>query len=359
MSLETTINHLVSTHCDPILHKTAQELGITPQVSIQNQHIHVHLLTPFPVGFIQQGFIPTLQKACESACLQHTVTITSEQRLMAHQTQLAGHGLRGVKNTIAIASGKGGVGKSTVTVQLAVTLARMGARVGILDADIYGPSIPMMLGASANVRVEDDRYIPSFAHGVQAMSMGYLTPKDDTALIWRGPMLAKSLIQMLDLTRWDDLDYLFIDLPPGTGDIQLSLVQKIPLTAAIIVTTPQPVATLDAKKALRMFETTNIHTLGIIENMSTHICTHCGHHEAIFGDGGAAQLAEQYHCPRLGTLPLDTRLRQQADVGNPSALHEFPDALAQELLRTAYVSAWTLSLRPLNYASKFPPIVAI
>src|SRR3989338_6783439 len=211
--------------------------------------------------------------------------------IKAHQTQLAGMALKNVKNTIAIASGKGGVGKSTVAVNLAAALAQAGARVGLLDADIYGPSIPLMLGATEPVQVVDERYQPAFVHNIQAMSIGYLTQQSDQALIWRGPMLAKALIQMLDLTAWDDLDYLFIDLPPGTGDIQLSLVQKIPLTGAIVVTTPQQVATLDAGKAIQMFKTTHIHLLGLIENMASHQCSNCGHEEALFGHGGAAALS--------------------------------------------------------------------
>lgn len=275
--------------------------------------------------------------------------------IKSHRTQLAGSHLRGVKNTIAIASGKGGVGKSTVTVNLAAALARLGARVGILDADIYGPSIPLMLGKIEPVQIQDDHYLPIFAHGIYAMSIGYLTPHD-SALIWRGPMLAKSLLQMLNNTLWDNLDYLLIDLPPGTGDIQLSLVQKIPLTAAIVVTTPQQVATLDAQKALQLFEKTGIHVLGLIENMSHHICNACGHNDALFGAGGAQRLCDAHHTTLLAQLPLDARMTADCDAGIPTVIQD-TGALSQVWLDAAGSVAVALSKRPLNYADKFPPIV--
>ncbi|MFZ4076923.1 MAG: Mrp/NBP35 family ATP-binding protein [Legionellaceae bacterium] len=274
--------------------------------------------------------------------------------ISSYRTQMPGKSLRGVKNTIAIASGKGGVGKSTVTVNLAITLAKSGARVGILDADIYGPSIPMMLGVVDPVQVDGDRYRPIEAHGVQAMSIGYLT-EPNSALIWRGPMLAKSMIQMLDCTAWDNLDYLLIDLPPGTGDIQLSLVQKIPLTAAIVVTTPQNVATHDAQKALTLFNTMGIHVLGIIENMSHHHCPNCHHESALFGAGGAQALCDTYHCEFLGQLPLEGYVVNDGDRGVPSCLssHPFSDAFT----KIADKAEAALRLRPLNYADKFPPLV--
>jgi len=275
----------------------------------------------------------------------------------AHQTQLPGQNLRGVKNILAIASGKGGVGKSTVTVNLAVALAKQGARVGVLDADIYGPSIPQMLGQIEPVQLnQDNRYIPVQAHGIQAMSIGYLTTHGEAPLIWRGPMLAKSLIQMLDITAWDNLDYLLIDLPPGTGDIQLSLVQKIPLTAGIIITTPQTVATADAEKALLMFEKTNIHVLGLIENMAEHICLNCGHQSALFGAGGADALSKKHGAPLLGQLPLHAQIRENSDSGHPTALQK--DATLANAFQTIALNIETaMRKRPLNYANKFPPIV--
>ena len=274
--------------------------------------------------------------------------MTKSEQIKAHLTQLPGKQLRGIKNTIAIGSGKGGVGKSTVTVNLAAALTKLGARVGILDADIYGPSIPQLLGKTDAVQCEGDKYLPIQAHGIQAMSIGYLT-EPSMPLIWRGPMLAKSMIQLLDATQWDALDYLLIDLPPGTGDIQLSLVQKIPLTGAIIVTTPQTVATADAEKALLMFQKTNIHVLGLIENMAEHICTACGHHSTLFGAGGAKALATTHHCTLLGQLPLRAEIRENADNGVPSELQAF-DAIA-------IATQQAISTRPVNYADKFPPVV--
>ena len=275
--------------------------------------------------------------------------------IKSHLTQLPGKQLRGIKNTIAIGSGKGGVGKSTVTVNLAAALTKAGFRVGILDADIYGPSIPQLLGKAGDVQCEGDKYLPIQAHGIQAMSIGYLT-EQAMPLIWRGPMLAKSMIQLLDATLWDELDYLLIDLPPGTGDIQLSLVQKIPLTGAIIVTTPQTVATADAEKALLMFQKTNIHVLGLIENMAEHICTQCGHHSTLFGAGGAAHLAKTHHCTLLGQLPLNAQIRADCDQGMPSALSTNP-VLTEAFSKIASATDEALSARPLNYADKFPPVV--
>lgn len=280
-----------------------------------------------------------------------------ENPIKSHITQLPGQIIKGVKNTIAVGSGKGGVGKSTVTTNLAVALARSGARVGILDADVYGPSIPIMLGATEHLKIRENFYHPIYAHGVQSMSIGYLT-EEKTPLIWRGPMLAKYLMEILNLTKWDDLDYLFIDLPPGTGDIQLSLVQKIPLTGAIIVTTPQSVATNDAEKALSMFLRTNIDVLGVIENMSLHTCTNCGHEEEIFGTGGADEICKKFNCKILGKLPLDKNIQRCSDQGMPivSKKSETDEELAKIYIKIALKVALEIATKPLNYNSKMPPI---
>lgn len=240
-----------------------------------------------------------------------------------------------VRNIIAVGSGKGGVGKSTTSVNLALALAATGARVGILDADVYGPSIPTMLGLTERPESPDNKsIIPLRAHGIEAMSIGLLV-EQDTPMIWRGPMATSALNQLLADTRWggeDGLDYLIVDLPPGTGDIQLTLAQKIPVAGAVIVTTPQEVATLDARKALKMFEKVEIATLGLVENMAQHVCSNCGHVEHLFGQGGAQQMASQYGVPLLGSLPLEGRIREQGDVGFPLVVAQ-PDSTAAQAYR--------------------------
>lgn len=255
--------------------------------------------------------------------------------------------MTGVKNVIAIASGKGGVGKSTTTVNLALAMAAEGAKVGILDADIYGPSQGMMLGVDEGVRpqpYDEKHFSPIEAHGLQSMSMSYLV-EENTAMVWRGPMAAGALQQLLTQTRWHDLDYLFIDMPPGTGDIQLTLSQKVPVAGAVIVTTPQDIALLDAKKGIEMFRKVDIPVLGIVENMSTHICSNCGHTEAIFGDGGGEEIAALYETELLGELPLALSIRQQADSGTPSVAADPEGEYAQIYRKVARKLAAGLAIK--------------
>jgi ATP-binding protein involved in chromosome partitioning len=241
----------------------------------------------------------------------------SSRRIPARAPQGELKPLPQVRNIIAVGSGKGGVGKSTVAVNLALALAAEGASVGVLDADIYGPSVPMMLGLSGRPDSLDGKSIePMRAHGLQAMSIGLLVDQD-TPMIWRGPMATSALTQLLTETRWEGLDYLVVDLPPGTGDIQLTMAQKIPVAGAVIVTTPQDIATLDARKALKMFEKLGIAVLGLVENMAVHVCTNCGHAEHVFGAGGGERMAERYGVPLLGSLPLDAAIREQGDAGTP------------------------------------------
>lgn len=355
MNTEQIIERIIHTTRDDLLQLTANEMGIKHGIKKGEQSVAITMKAGFPVHWLQENENYPLKKMIHEALPDTKIEFQLESFIKAHQTQLLGKALRGVKNTIAIASGKGGVGKSTVAVNLAVSLAKQGARVGLLDADIYGPSIPLMLGEVAPVQVQGEHYKPVTAHGLQAMSIGYLTDSEQ-ALIWRGPMLAKSLLQMLNITLWDELDYLFIDLPPGTGDIQLSLVQKIPLSAAIVVTTPQNIATLDAQKAIDMFNKTGVHVLGLIENMSIHICRQCGHEEAIFGKGGAEKLCQSRNTVLLGSLPLNIRIRENSDSGKPLAEHR-DDPLAKSFDKAALRSAIELAKRPLNYAGKFPDIV--
>ncbi len=251
-----------------------------------------------------------------------------------------------VRNVIAVGSGKGGVGKSTTAVNLALALAAEGARVGLLDADVYGPSIPAMLGLSGRPDSPDNKSIePMRAFGVEAMSIGLLVDQD-APMIWRGPMATSALMQLFNDTLWGDLDYLLIDLPPGTGDIQLTLAQKIPVAGAVIVTTPQDIATLDAKKALKMFEKVEVPVLGIVENMAVHTCSNCGHVEHLFGQGGGERMAAQYGVPLLGSLPLDIAIREQGDAGQPVVVAAPDSAVAQAYRQTARVMAATLAQRP-------------
>ncbi|TCT24403.1 iron-sulfur cluster carrier protein ApbC [Thermomonas haemolytica] len=267
-------------------------------------------------------------------------------RLPPHAVQGELKPLANVRNIIAVGSGKGGVGKSTVTVNLALALAAEGLRVGVLDADIYGPSIPMMLGLSGRPDSPDGKTIlPLRAHGVEAMSIGLLVDQD-AAMIWRGPMVTQALTQMLNETRWDDLDVLLLDLPPGTGDIQLTLAQKVPVAGAVIVTTPQDVATLDAKRALTMFRKVGIAVLGLVENMAIHVCAQCGHAEHVFGAGGGERMAAQYEVPLLGALPLQAAIREQGDAGVPIVAAQPQSPAAQAYREAARALLAQLEQRP-------------
>lgn len=285
------------------------------------------------------------------------VHIDVSMKIASHAVQQNLKPLPHVKNIIAVASGKGGVGKSTTAVNLALALALEGARVGILDADIYGPSVPMMLGLSGKPDSFDNKTMqPKVAFGVQTMSIGYLVPEDQ-ALIWRGPMVTNALQQLLKETQWDALDYLVMDLPPGTGDIQLTLAQTIPVSGAIIVTTPQDIALLDAQRGLGMFEKVNVPVLGLVENMSIHICSQCGHEEAIFGSGGGKAMSEINKIDCLGQLPLDIVIRQLADSGRPIVIEQPESRVAQIYQHIARKMTAKLALKPKDFSHKFPSIV--
>jgi ATP-binding protein involved in chromosome partitioning len=283
------------------------------------------------------------------------IQITTQ--VVAHAVQGGLKPLPGVKNVIAIASGKGGVGKSTTTVNLALALAAEGARVGVLDADIYGPSIPTMLGVEGKPETEDGKtMLPKVGHGLQTNSIGFLIDKDQ-AMVWRGPMVTQALDQLLRQTQWQDLDYLLVDMPPGTGDIHLSLAQRVPLTGAVIVTTPQEIALMDARKGLKMFEKVAVPILGIVENMGLHLCSNCGHMEHIFGEGGGESMSQTYGVPMLGSLPLNIAIREHADAGTPSVVSDPNGPIAALYKQIARRMAAGVSQTAKDMSGKFPTIV--
>jgi ATP-binding protein involved in chromosome partitioning len=285
------------------------------------------------------------------------VSVSMTQKIVSHTVQRGVKLLPGVKNIIAVASGKGGVGKSTTAVNLALALAAEGATVGLLDADIYGPSQPQMLGITGRPESPDGKSLsPMMAYGIQAMSIGFLIDVE-TPMVWRGPMVTSALEQLLTETRWEDVDYLVIDMPPGTGDIQLTLAQKVPVTGAVIITTPQDIALLDARKGLKMFEKVGIPILGIVENMSIHTCSKCGHEEHIFGEGGGARMAADYGLEVLGSLPLAMQIREQADSGKPTVVSD-PDGRVAEIYRDiARKVAVKIADKGKDMSAKFPSIV--
>lgn len=326
-------------------------------IGVDGARVLVELQLSYPAAGFHAALAERVRAALEADPRIERATVDVGSRVLAHRVREGLSPLPGVKNIIAVASGKGGVGKSTTSVNLALALAAEGARVGVLDADIYGPSIPRMLGLSGKPDSPDGKTItPKRGHGLQAMSIGFLI-EEDTPMIWRGPMVTQALQQLLNETAWDNLDYLIIDLPPGTGDIQLTLCQKVPVSAAVIVTTPQDIALLDAKKALQMFRKVEVPVLGIVENMAIHICSKCGHAEHIFGEGGGARMAAQYEVPLLGALPLDIRIREQADGGAPTVAIDADSDLSKRYREIARHAAGRLSLRAKNKAFGFPNIV--
>ncbi len=355
--LETRVREILSGIVDPHTGSDLVSSGALRGVGASGNDVSVDLLLPYPALGVQAAMADAVKQALAADPSIGHAAVSVSSRVFAHEVQHGLTPLPGVKNVIAVASGKGGVGKSTVSANLALALKAEGASVGVLDADIYGPSQVRMLGLEGKPDTKDGKRIePKLAHGIQAMSIGLMI-EEDTAMIWRGPMATQALQQMLGETNWSDLDYLVIDLPPGTGDIQLTLCQRIPVSGAVIVTTPQDIALLDARKALKMFEKVNVPTLGIIENMATHVCSNCGHEEHIFGAGGGARMAAQYGVPLLGSLPLDIRIREQADGGTPTVA-AMPDSdLAARYREIARNAAARLSLRARNKAIQFPKIV--
>ena len=311
-------------YTDPYLNQDPVSAGCVQAIDIDAASVEVRLQLGYAAGLFKNGWAQVLQTAIENIAGVDRARVQIDCVVQAHKAQAQIPGMANVKNVVAVASGKGGVGKSTTAANLALALAREGARVGILDADIYGPSQGVMFGIAEGTRpkIKDQKwFVPIQAHGVEVMSMAFLTD-DNTPMVWRGPMVSGALLQLVTQTAWNDLDYLVIDMPPGTGDIQLTLAQNVPVTGAVIITTPQDIALLDARKGIVMFEKVNVPVLGVVENMSMHICSNCGHHEAIFGSGGAEKLAEQYHTRLLSQLPLHIQLREDLDAGEPTVIRD-------------------------------------
>jgi ATP-binding protein involved in chromosome partitioning len=351
------INEAIKGYVEPHLEKDLVTARAVKGVEIDGDKVKVTV----EVGFPAKGCIDAI-KAAVKGRVEGVEGVSSAEvnvsaKIVSHSVQKSLKPIDNIKNIIAVASGKGGVGKSTTAVNLALALAEEGAKVGVLDADIYGPSQPRMLGIHGKPESQDGKTLePMVGHGLQAMSIGFLID-EETPMIWRGPMVTQALEQLLNDTNWEQLDYLVVDLPPGTGDTQLTLAQKVPVSGAVIVTTPQDIALLDARKGLKMFQKVEVPVLGIVENMSTHICSKCGHEEHIFGAGGGEAMAKQYNVDLLGSLPLDIRIREETDGGKPTVVAEPDSRISQVYREIARKTAAKLSLQAKDYAAKFPNIV--
>jgi len=353
------VNQVLSTLIDPnsghdfVSSRGVRNVRIEGEDPAQRVSLDVELGYP---GASQFGPIRELIRGALKQAGAAEVEVNVSSRIVPHAVQRGLKVMPNVRNIVAVASGKGGVGKSTVAVNLALALSAEGARVGMLDADIYGPSQPTMLGISGRPESMDGKTMePLENHGIQANSIGFLVDPDQP-MVWRGPMVTNALQQLLTQTNWNDLDYLVVDMPPGTGDIQLTLAQQVPVTGEVIVTTPQDIALLDAKKGLKMFEKVGVPILGIVENMAVHVCSQCGHAEHIFGSGGAEQMARQYEVELLGSLPLDIRIREQTDSGRPTVVAEPEGALAVQYKAIARRTAIKISERAKDLSLKMPTI---
>ncbi|MFO1455736.1 MAG: iron-sulfur cluster carrier protein ApbC [Steroidobacteraceae bacterium] len=349
---------VLATYLEPNLRQSLGEARAIAGVERAGAALRVTLELGFPVGGYQAELAAALQAHLAAAGHAMPVEVVLRPRISAHAVQRGLAPLAGIRNLVAVASGKGGVGKSTVAVNLALAWAAQGARVGLLDADIYGPSQPIMLGLAGErpSTLDGKKLQPLHAHGVAAMSIGFLVDAEQP-MVWRGPMVTSALNQLLGDTAWGELDYLVVDMPPGTGDIQLTLSQRVPVAGAVIVTTPQDIALADARKGLKMFEKVNVPVLGIIENMSLHVCSNCGHAEHVFGQGGGARMAAQYGVQLLGELPLDAHIREEADGGRPTVVAAPGTPRAEAYLRMARRTAGELARRSRDRAGMFPKIV--
>ena len=329
------IEQIVKDYNDPATDMTLADSQSNIKVVVDAEKVTVAVTLGYPAKSTEDALQTALTDLVKQQTAASDVTVNVDWKIIKHKVQQGVKGINNIKNIIAVASGKGGVGKSTTSVNLALALAAEGAKVGILDADIYGPSQPRMLGTNQRPESIDGKRIePIESYGLQSMSIGFLIEEEEP-MIWRGPMVTQALEQMLNDTNWTDLDYLVIDLPPGTGDIQLTLSQKVPVSGAVIVTTPQDISLLDARKALKMFEKVNVPVMGIIENMSYHQCESCGHHSHLFGEGGGERVAQQYQTQLLGQLPLELSIRCDADQGTSPLLKDNTSNISQQYRKIA------------------------
>jgi len=354
---QTQVEEAIKQYVDPYFDKDLVTAKAVKNIEIDGDRVKIEVVLGFPAkGYADKLRAELAQRvgAIEGVA---DATVGVSWKIASHAVQKGLKPIQNIKNVIAVASGKGGVGKSTVAVNLALALSAEGANVGILDADIYGPSQPRMLGVKGQPESKDGKSLePMNSYHLQAMSIGFLID-EETPMIWRGPMVTQALEQLLNDTNWQDIDYLVVDLPPGTGDTQLTLAQKVPVSGAIIVTTPQDIALLDARKGLKMFEKVEVPVLGIVENMSLHICTKCGHEEPIFGQGGGQRMSEQHDVDFLGALPLDIRIREDVDNGRPTVVADPDGRIALIYREIARRVAAKLSRQAKSFAAKFPNIV--
>jgi ATP-binding protein involved in chromosome partitioning len=354
----SAIRAKLGTYLDPYLAQSLTQVKAVGEISVAADAVTVNLSFGFPVGGYASELGAALAAHLAPELAGRRLELDLQSNITAHAVQKTLKPLATVKNVIAVASGKGGVGKSTTAANLALAWAAQGARVGLLDADIYGPSQPLMMGLAGKkptLDADGKHMIPLRAHGVEVMSIGFLIDAEQP-MVWRGPMVTQALTQLLGDTQWGDLDYLVVDMPPGTGDIQLTLAQRVPVSGAVIVTTPQDIALLDARKGLKMFEKVEVRVLGVVENMSVHVCSHCGHVEHVFGSGGGGRMAEQYGVQLLGELPLDIRIRENADGGSPTVVAEPDSPRALAYFQMARRTAARLATLNKDYSKLFPKI---
>jgi ATP-binding protein involved in chromosome partitioning len=354
---DSAIRERLNTYTDPYLAQTLGEAKSVGSVTVDGARVGVDIVLGFPCADYGAELTAALREHLGPLLGPAQLELTLRSQITAHAVQRTLKPLANVKNIVAVASGKGGVGKSTTAANLALAWAAQGAKVGLLDADIYGPSQPLMMGLSGAKPVSTDgkHLTPLRAHGVEVMSIGFMIDQEQP-MAWRGPMVTQALTQLLGDTNWGELDYLVVDMPPGTGDIQLTLAQRVPVSGAVIVTTPQDIALLDARKGLKMFEKVEVRVLGVVENMSMHVCSQCGHTEHVFGSGGGARMAAQYGVQLLGELPLDIRIREDADGGSPTVVAEPGSTRAKAYLLMARRTAARLATLNKDYSRAFPKI---